>query len=337
MTSPPSLQTTPTSEEDVAYNNMCKEHNHLMETLPKGHGWRVQYIYNYKGFWLNPNTIKSNLLLHTYFKSHTTDIFLATFPKAGTTWLKSLMFSTLNRHHHAFSDHPLHHHGPQSAFPILDVESYPITDFTTNFSDVPRLFNTHFPYTLLPACMDACKFVYVCRDPKDVLISKWHFVSKLRSKDLPPLTLDKAIELFQQGVSEYGPFWEHVLSYWRASLESPDKILFLKYEELKKQPEVEVKKLAAFMGKPFTMEEEKKGVVGEIVKLCSFKNLSNLEVNKTGVDKFANVAVIETKNFFRKGEIGDWKNYLSEEMKERIDRITDEKLQGSGLTLTTRV
>ncbi|KAJ0575297.1 putative flavonol 3-sulfotransferase [Helianthus annuus] len=185
--------------------------------------------------------------------------------------------------------------------------------------------------------MSSCKFVYVCRDPKDVLISKWHFMSKLRSKDQPPLSLDEAFELFCQGVSEYGPFWEHVLSYWRVSLELPDKILFLKYEEMKKQPEVVVKKLAAFMEKPFTAEEERKGVVGDIVKLCSFENLSNLEVNKTGVEKFANMVEVENRDFFRKGEVGDWKNYLSEEMKERIDRITDEKLRGSGLILTTTV
>ncbi|KAL9993833.1 putative Sulfotransferase domain, P-loop containing nucleoside triphosphate hydrolase [Helianthus debilis subsp. tardiflorus] len=337
MSSFQSLQTTPEteSEEDVEYNKICEKHKQLIESLPKVDGWWVQHMYNYHDFWLSSYILKNNLLLHTFFKSQPTDIFLASFMKTGTTWLKALMFSTLNRHRYSFSDHYLHHHGPQSAFVLLDLETYPITDFT-NLSH-PRLFATHLAHTLLPACMSSCRFVYVCRDPKDVLISKWHFMSKLRSKDQPPLSLDEAFELFCLGVSEYGPFWEHVLSYWRVSLEFPDKILFLKYEEMKKQPEVVVKKLAAFMEKPFTAEEEKKGVVGDIVKLCSFENLSNLEVNKTGVEKFANMVEVENRDFFRKGEVGDWKNYLSEEMKERIDRITDEKLRGSGLILTTTI
>nr|GEX16214.1 cytosolic sulfotransferase 5-like [Tanacetum cinerariifolium] len=81
-------------------------------------------------------------------------------------------------------------------------------------------------------------------------------------------------------VSQCGPIWEHVLTYWRPSLESPDNILFLKYEEMKMQPEVELRKLAAFMGKPFTVEEEERWVVAEIVKLCSFKFLSSLDLNK---------------------------------------------------------
>ncbi|KAL8237117.1 hypothetical protein R6Q59_018198 [Mikania micrantha] len=263
--------------------------------------------------------LKANLLLHTYFKSQPTDIVLASFMKSGTTWLKALMFSTLNRDHYSFSNHYLHNNSPQSTIPFLDVKTYPMTDFTT--FPAPRLFATHFARTHLPACMSSCKFVYVSRDPKDVLVSNWHFRSKLRSKDLPLLSFDEVFELFYLGMMRFGPFWEHVLSYWRASLESPDKILFLRYEELKKQPEVVVRKLAAFMGKSVTMEEEKKGVVWEIINLCSFKNLSNLEVNKKGVDKFGKLLEVEKQAFFRKGEIGDWKNYLSEEMKDRIDGI----------------
>ncbi|KAI3685009.1 hypothetical protein L6452_34240 [Arctium lappa] len=325
----PTPPTTQESKEDTQHNKICKEHEHLLQTLPKGNGWMVQHLYNYNGFWLNSYIIKNILLLNTFFKPQPSDIFLASFMKSGTTWLKALMFSTLNRHRYNSSDHHLLHHNPQSTFPYLDSECYPFTDFTNAPS--PRLFATHYPRLLLPSCITSCKFVYVCRDPKDVLISKWHFACKIRSKDLKPVAFEEAFELFCDGVSDYGPYWDHVLSYWKASLESPDMILFLKYEEMKKQPVVEVRKLAAFMGKPFTVEEEEKGEVEKIVELCSFEKLSGLEVNKNGVEKLGKLAVVERGDFFRKGEVGDWKNYLSEEMKERIDRISDEKFKDSGL------
>ncbi|KAL4559336.1 hypothetical protein LXL04_031474 [Taraxacum kok-saghyz] len=334
MSTSPSLTTTQESKEDADYNKLCEDHNHLIETIPKRNGWKEQHLYNYNGFWLNPHIIKNNLVVHTYFKSQSTDIFLASFMKSGTTWLKALMFSTLNRHLYSFSDHFLLHHGPHSTFPLLDFETHPITDFTQ--LPAPRLFATHFPRTLLPPLITSCKIVYLCREPKDVLISKWHFMCKLRPKDMPPLSLEEAFELFCAGISDYGPFWEHVLSYWRASLENPEKILFLKYEEVKKQPEVVVRKLAAFMGKPFTAEEVEKGVVEKIVELCSFGNLSNLEVNKNGVEKFGKVAAelgVDNRQFFRKGETGDWKIYLSEEMSQRIDGITHDKLKDSGLII----
>ncbi|MBA0761047.1 hypothetical protein Gotri_023747 [Gossypium trilobum] len=37
----------------------------------------------------------------------------------------------------------------------------------------------------------ACRSVYICRDPKDVFVSKWHFTNKLRPKELPPLSLEE--------------------------------------------------------------------------------------------------------------------------------------------------
>ncbi|KAL8206133.1 hypothetical protein R6Q57_009684 [Mikania cordata] len=79
------------------------------------------------------------------------------------------------------------------------------------------------------------------------------------------------------------------------------------------------------------MEEEKKEVVLEIIKLCSFENLRNLQVNKKGVEKFGKMVEVEKQDFFIKGEIGDWKNYLSEEMQDRIDGIIAQKFKDSGL------
>ncbi|KAL8230754.1 hypothetical protein R6Q57_000532 [Mikania cordata] len=312
-------------------------HETLLATIPKNKGWRSENVFLYNGFWLSSEVIKGLMLIHNHFKPQPTDIFLAAFMKCGTTWLKALMFATANRHRYKFSDHPLLCTGPQSAFPFIDTHiflDYPVTNF--DHLPVPRLFATHFAHGLLPTSMlSTCKFVYVCRDPKDAFVSKWHFMSKLRSKELTPLEFSEAYELFCNGVSEYGPFWDHVLGYWKASQESPDKILFLKYEDMKKSPEVELKKLAAFMGMAFTAEEEDEGVEEEIVKLCSFENLSGLTVNQGGGggQKFTAKVVVENKDFFRKGEVGDWKNYLTEEMKHRIDMITRDKLKDSGLTL----
>lgn len=210
------------TEEQEAYNNLNEKHQTLLATLPKDKGWRSENIFLYKDFWLSSEVIKGLLLIQNYFNPEPTDIFLAAFMKCGTTWLKALMFATANRHRYKFSNHPLLHNGPQSAFPFLDTHiflDYPITKFDN--LPAPRLFASHYAHALLPKPMTSpssqCKFVYVCRDPKDALISKWHFMSKLRSKELTPISFQEAYELFCKGVSEYGPFWEHVLGYWKAS------------------------------------------------------------------------------------------------------------------------
>lgn len=52
-----------------------------------------------------------------------------------------------------------------------------------------------------------------------------------------------------------------------------------------------------------------------------------MEVNRQG--KLPNG--IETNAFFRKGEIGGWRDTLSESLADVTDRTTEEKFGGSGL------
>ncbi|KAK4434311.1 Cytosolic sulfotransferase 5 [Sesamum alatum] len=145
----------------------------------------------------------------------------------------------------------------------------------------------------------------------------------------PVRHLQEVFNLFCRGVSLFGPFWDHALEYWKLSIENPDKVLFLKFEDMKNQPGTHLRRLEGFLGFPFSVGEEESGLVEEILKLCSFDNLSSLEVNRNG--KLTSGE--ENKVFFRRGVVGDWKNYLSTEMVDRIDRITEEKFSGSGLVI----
>ncbi|KAA8542585.1 hypothetical protein F0562_023737 [Nyssa sinensis] len=324
-------------EKEEDYEKTYQKYGEILQTLPKERGWMSEHPVRYQGCWLSPKSaLKGVILLQNHLRNRPTDIILAAFMKCGTTWLRTLMFAIMNRSLYDFSSHPLLKTGPHDCFPFLDAyiyENYPITDLEVLPS--PRLFATHIPYTLLPesATASGCKFVYIWRDPKDVLISKWQFMNKIKPEELPSLSIREAFEMFCQGISHYGPFWDHVLGYWKASQESPEMILFLKYEEMKREPLVYIKRLAEFMGQPFSLEEEKEGVVQEILKLCSFENLSNLEVNKIGVQKFSNVLVVNNREFFRKGQIGDWENHLTDEMKERIDQITEDKFKDTGIDI----
>lgn len=73
--------------------------------------------------------------------------------------------------------------------------------------------------------------------------------------------------MFCKGVSPFGPFWDHSLGYWKAYLEYPDRILFLRYEDLKREPLNGIEELTEFLGAPFSLEEEGNGV-GEEILTC---------------------------------------------------------------------
>ncbi|OMO99621.1 hypothetical protein COLO4_13191 [Corchorus olitorius] len=304
--------------------------------LPKGNGWSPSSdLYLYKGFWFYPHFLPGAMYARDHFQAQPNDIFLCSPMKTGSTWLKSLSFLIATRSS-KFDDStgPLRTMVPHDCIPFLEFGEY----YSTPTGPKTPLFASHLPYTCLPKSIidSGCKIVYLCRDPKDTYVSLWHYFRNALASMKPGqedmfVSIEEGFEYFCNGVSSQGPYWDHVLGYWKASLERPQKILFLKYEDMKMETEACVKKLAEFFGCPFSIEEERDGIVQEIIKFCSFESLSNLKVNKTGKQMRGDQSM-ENSLYFRKGKVGDWRNYLSAEMGERLDNIMEEKLSGSGLT-----
>ncbi|CAN8308053.1 unnamed protein product [Cochlearia groenlandica] len=313
-------------------DNLTEETKTLISSLPSDKEL-LGNIYKYKGCWYYANTLQGVLNLEKGFIPQETDIILASFPKSGTTWLKALIVALLERSKNpsSFDDnHPLKSNNPHHLVPYLEMDLY-LNSSTPDLSKLtssPRLLSTHMP--LQPPYSDSpCKIVYVCRDLKDVLVSFWHFRCAYLEIEVEKSYLESMFESFCNGVGFFGPYWGHVLSYWRGSLEDPKHVLFMRYEELKAEPSAQVKRLAEFLDCPFTKEEEESGSVDKVIELCSLSYLSNLDINKTG-KSFGN---LHHSVFFRKGEVGDSKNHLTPQMEKKIDMIIEEKFKGSGLKL----
>nr|GMD27077.1 flavonol sulfotransferase-like [Ipomoea batatas] len=338
QSSPPFMNGT---HEDEKTEKCCEESHKtnipdkLISELPRETGWLTEHIHLYDGFWYPPRVIHGLLALQQHFKPHPNDVLLASYPKFGTTWLKALLFSIVNRGeytHNALQQQPLLTSNPHELVPWL--ETYASTNPTNPRPD-SSLFHTHLGYPTLPQQIrtSPCRIVYVFRDPKDVLVSCWHFLANLRPKHFPPISLQDAFHQFSRGASPFGPYWDHVTGYFKAGVQSPDKVLFVRYEDLKTETVVHVTRVAEFLGRPFSAEEENQGVVRKIIDLCSFEKLSNLEVNKNGSHR-ETTSVIKNSVYFRKGEIGDSKNHLSGEMMEILDQITEEKFKDLGLVVS---
>ena len=322
------------SDGSAERKNEATNCNEVMSTLPKVKGLRGDDYYLYQGFWYDAFFLEGLMSVQEHFNPQSTDIFVASFPKTGTTWLKALTFAIFTRSRLSGSTtSSLLTKMPHDCVPFL---KYNLAQKPSNRDLAIPLLSTHVPYSCLPKSIisSSCKIIYICRDAKDAFVSLWYFHATLqRSKNVEPLPLEEAFELFCNGIANFGPYWNHVLGYWRASLEFPEKILFLTYEEMKKDTAAHVKKLAEFMGCSFTLEEEEVGEVQKIISMCSFEKLSNLEVNKNGKCLLDISIPIPNSIFFRKGEIGDWANHLTPEMGARLDDIMERKLKGSGLKL----
>ncbi|KAK3166576.1 hypothetical protein QOZ80_1AG0047540 [Eleusine coracana subsp. coracana] len=308
-----------------------QSHTDLLSKLPTREGWLGPLVL-YKNYWFHPPFLENIMRLQNSFKARPDDIILVSNPKCGTTWLKALAFTIINRSRFDFDHHPLLTHHPQRVVPFIEI-----LQGNNDLSDLekipsPRLLATHMPLSLFPESLasSGCLMVYLCRDPKDVFVSRWHFDNKIllgHSK----IDLEVAFNMFCECFSENGPFWDHCLEYWRESVTKPEKVLFIKYENMKRDPVKHVIRLAEFLGVPFSDKEQQAGVPEEVVRLCSFENLSGLETNQTGELFGKDNTVVERSAFFRKGKVGDWVNHMSQEMGKKLDHIVEEKLKGSGL------
>ncbi|KAL7240724.1 hypothetical protein ACSBR2_006386 [Camellia fascicularis] len=287
-------------EDDLTQE--CKE---LLSSLPREKGWVVSHLYQYQGFWYSSWVLQGVIAWQQHFQAQDTDILLVTTPKFGTTWLKAILFAVENWTRYPDTNrHPLLVNNPHDLVPFLELQLYvdkQVPDLTS-FTSL-RLFATHLPFSSLPESVtcSASKLVYLCRNPMDTFVSLHHFTNKIRPPSFGPNILEDEFDMFCKGVCLCGPFWDHVLGYWKESLEKPQKVLFLKYEEMKEEPTIHLKRLAEFMGFPFSLKEETLGVVDKILRLCSFNHLSSLEVNKN--EKVS--TGVENKAFFRRGEVGD--------------------------------
>ena len=310
---------------------LSDEFKEFLLSLPKERGWRTSHIYLYQEFWCQPMEVQAIMNFQQHFQARDTDLILATMPKSGTTWLKAMAFAVQNRKSFSISNnHPLLTANPHDLVPFLEYKLYANNQLPDlSMLPQPRLLATHVPFPSLPASIknSGCRIAYLCRNPLDTFVSSWNFLMKVRPEALGPISMEEGIERYCMGEMAFGPFWKHMLEYWKESLNSPNKMLFMKYEDIKEDPVFQLKRLAKFMGVPFSFEEERKGVVEEISRLCSFENLKNLEVNQTG----RSIGYFENKNLFRKGVVGDWVNHLTPSMAEKLFQVMKEKLAEYGL------
>ncbi|XP_055099838.1 sulfotransferase 1C3 isoform X2 [Symphalangus syndactylus] len=263
------------------------------------------------------------------FPARPDDLILATYPKSGTHWMQEILdmiqndgdvekckrFPSLDRH------------------PFLELKfphkEKPDLEIALEMSS-PRLIKTHLPSHLIPPSIwkENCKIVYVARNPKDCLVSYYHF-HRMASFMPDPQNLEEFYEKFMSGKVTCGSWFDHVKGWWAAK--DRHQVLYLFYEDIKKDPKWEIEKILKFLEKDISEE-----ILNKIIYHTSFDVMKqNPMANYTTLP--TSIMDHSISPFMRKGMPGDWKNYFTVAQNEEFDKDYQKNMAGSSLTFRTEI
>ncbi|XP_062391803.1 amine sulfotransferase-like [Sardina pilchardus] len=241
------------------------------------------------------------------------DVFIMTFPKSGTIWMQYIVSILYENDHPDLLEKPTH---VQYVCPGWSTSGRLIT---WTQGSLPGCCAHICQSTWLLWDYRATEPNYVTRNPKDVLVSYFHFSQVFKTLETAD-NLDEVLEHFLSGKILGGNWFDHVEGW----LNNKDKydILFVSYEEMKLDLRSVVMKISKFVGKILSDVD-----VDKVMDRVTFKNMKNDPIANYHSSVKGNLFDSSKGNFMRKGAVGDWKNFLTVAQSERFDQVYRERMK----------
>lgn len=209
------------------------------------------------------------------------DVLLSSFPRSGNTWVRFLLCNLISLHEL---------NGETIDFPLLNKmmpelgANYLLSPWRWN--TLPRVVKTHRSY--LPF-FSKCRTIGLVRDPRDVMVSYFHYVSHRKRLFSGPFS--QFIRTTKWGL----PAWFTHYSSW-----TPHWTMLVHYEELKENPLGELERLLTFLG--ITLPAES---LQQAVDRASASKVEPRNAKEPGEPDQA--------RFVRSTAVNQWQDYFGEE------------------------
>ena len=273
-------------------------------------------------------------------------IWIASYPKSGNTWVRSIISSLI------YSDD-----GIFDFSYIKKIKQFPqkifLENFTNNLDNIHEIkkywisaqerLNLDNKIKFLKTHNVNCKIndyaftnrqctlatIYIVRDPRNLVDSISNHFSKSSDESLKFLLSSRVlapgkggIELEGGNVITYIGSWKENYNFWTKNNEN---LLLIKYEDLLKDTSKEVDRIISFLNKftNFNINEKKKE---NIINSTSFESLKKLE----NAGNFTENVFIKNTNkkakFFNKGPNNVWQNQLRKDIQLKLEKELNKEL-----------
>jgi hypothetical protein len=224
------------------------------------------------------------------------DIFVASYPRSGSTWLRFLLFEALTKRDAGFENVNRYIPdvgGQQEAVPLLPEGG--------------RLIKTHEAYR-----PEYKRAIYIVRDARDVALSEYAYE---KAQGWIDCSFDEFLDAFANGtVNGYGSWEAHARSWLDSSLAVSGNLLVIRYTDLRKETKTFLAKIMTFLGVHPDPQVIETAVYNNNVQNMRKKEERTPQIGYDPTTK----SIAEEKRFVRAGTVGGWRERFTPEQLFKI-------------------
>lgn len=231
------------------------------------------------------------------FEERTSDIYIISYPKSGTTWMQVIL-------HNLLTDGKMDFKHIYEVSPWVKNEAFEgNSPERVNNLPSPRILKSHDKYDSFNRKIKG-RFVFLYRNGMDVASSYYHHNKCYQN---PDLTFDENFEKYFQKTSNENLNWFQFNRKWLQN-NNGFPILYISYNELKHDFERCLEKIASFLEVDLTE-----------TTVTRIKKHSSFEYMKEHQDKFGEVppfhARLRYDRFIRNGKEGEGEEIMTKQQK----------------------
>jgi len=249
---------------------------------------------------LSKTGLRNPLLWVRHHGFRPSDVFTASYPRSGSTWLRFILAEILA--------------GESSGFKGVNLLSPDVGEHSSAQSLLPgegRLIKTHELYR--PSYKKA---IYLARDPRDVLFSEYAYEKALGVIDGD---FDAFLDAFlRKGVNAFGLWTDHVNTWLDAADSNQCELLVVRFEEMRRDTERSLKQIMDFMNVAVEPSTIRKAIENNSLDQMKAK------------EKITPQRASAKGRFIGSGSVAGWKEKLSPSQLQLIDRYAGRAMSRLG-------
>lgn len=259
-------------------------------------------------FALQTSFLRHKLIGVRHRQLRDSDVFLASYPKSGNTWLRHLLTSLVNGESTPWKG------GLERVSNLVGRHSH----LPAIASGGGRLIKTHEPYR-----NEYRRAILLVRDGRDVAVSEY-FHQRAYSKYFYIYgdSFDVFLDRFLVGtVNGYRSWHKHVTSWLEASQSRENRILVVAFEDLKRDTHGTLRAIAEHVG--ISADDEQLAFAIEDCSVASMRLKEREYWESQGEPN---------RSFVRSAKAGGWKDYFTPDMEEKFWSVAGEAMEQLGIS-----